>query len=562
MELKNEKLSPLKRFWRLLKPDSREIRNIHIYAVFNGLVTLSLPLGIQAIINLIQGGQVSTSWIVLVVIVVIGLAAAGILQIFQLRITEDLQQKIFTRSAFEFAYRVPRIKLEAIHKYYAPELINRFFDTISVQKGLSKILMEVSVATLQVIFGLLLLSFYHPFFIAFSFVLVLLVLAIFRLTSRRGLETSLEESKYKYQVAHWLEEVGRTSNTFKLAGKSSLPLERTDIVVGKYVNARESHFKVLVQQYSLMVFFKVLVAFGLLFIGGFLVMEQLMNIGQFVAAEIIILLVINSVEKLVLTLETIYDVFTALEKIGQVTDLELEPHKGMDLPETDEGMEVELKNVSFAYPSTESLIIKNLDLMIKSGSRTIIEGGDGSGKSTLLYLVAGMYDLQEGSISYDGYSKGSLNMENLRTMIGDSLGQEQLFEGTIQENIGAGREKATLDNIKWAIKNLFLEDFIRSLPNGKQTKIKPSGENLPKGVVQKILLARAIADKPRLLLLDESFTFLDPVEKTKVINFLFDPKKKWTILCFSNDDGVKQLCNERVLIAGRLESNKITKDDA
>ena len=100
------------RFWLLLKPDKLEIRNVYFYALFNGLVYLSLPVGIQAIINLIQGGQVSTSWIILVIFVILGIALNGILTISQMRIVENLQQKIFTRAAFEFAYRIPRIKLE------------------------------------------------------------------------------------------------------------------------------------------------------------------------------------------------------------------------------------------------------------------------------------------------------------------------------------------------------------------------------------------------------------------------------------------------------------------
>lgn len=205
MEVENKnRITPLQRFWRLLKPDKKEITNIYVYAIFSGLVNLSLPLGIQAIINLIQGGQISTSWIVLVVIVIAGIAITGILQIFQLRITENLQQKVFVRAAFEFAYRIPRIKLESLYRHHAPELMNRFFDTVSVQKGLPKILIDFSTATLQVIFGLLLLSFYHPFFILFSLFLVLLVFTIFRVTAQKGLSTSLDESKQKYKMAYWL----------------------------------------------------------------------------------------------------------------------------------------------------------------------------------------------------------------------------------------------------------------------------------------------------------------------------------------------------------------------
>ena len=228
--------TPLNRLWMLLKPDSLDIRNIYIYAVFSGLVSLTLPLGIQAIVNLIQGGEISTSWVILVIIVVGGVAAAGIMQILQLRITERLQQKIFTRAAFEFAYRIPKIRLEQLYKQYAPELMNRFFDTLTVQKGLPKILIDFTAAALQVVFGLILLSFYHPFFIVFSLVLALLIVAIIQFTARQGLQTSLKESKHKYSVAYWLEEIARAAPSFKLAGQTTLPLNKTNEKVETYEN--------------------------------------------------------------------------------------------------------------------------------------------------------------------------------------------------------------------------------------------------------------------------------------------------------------------------------------
>jgi ABC-type bacteriocin/lantibiotic exporter with double-glycine peptidase domain len=539
--MKNE-LTPMARFWRLLQPDKKEIRNVYAYAIFNGLIGLSLPLGIQAIVNLIQGGQINTSWIVLVVFVVMGVAATGILQIFQLRITESLQQKIFTRAALEFSYRIPRIKLEALYKYHAPELMNRFFDVVSVQKGLSKILIDFSAASLQVIFGLILLSLYHPFFILFSLVLIILVYAIFRFTAKKGLETSLMESKYKYKVVHWLEELARTAQTFKLSGDTSLPLERTDVEVSSYLEARESHFSILVKQYSLMVVFKVVVATGLLAIGGILVMEQLMNIGQFIAAEIIILMVRSSVEKLILSLETIYDVLTSLEKVGQVTDLELEVYEGENLEShcVDCGMDVELKNVVFTYPTKKESILKGVDLKIERSEKLVVTGNNSSGKSTLLHVIAGLYDVQGGYISYGGLSKGNINLNSLRSVIGDSFNQEVLFEGSLLDNISIGRKNADLSSVQWALENVGLNEFVKSLPKGLNSDIEPMGKGLPRSVVQKLLLARSIADKPKLLLIEDSLEHLDVEERHQIANFLFDAKQTWTLVMISTDKSIME----------------------
>ena len=557
MEKNIDNLSPIKRFWKLLKKDKKEIRYVYLYAIFNGFVNLSLPIGIQAIINLIQGGSVSTAWVVLVTFVILGIIFSGLLQISQLKITEILQQKLFARAAFEFAFRIPNIKMAALYKHYAPELMNRFFDIISVQKGISKILIDFSSASIQVVFGLILLSLYHPFFIIFSLILVILVWAIFQYTAKVGLETSLIESKNKYHVAHWLQELARTNVSFKLAGKTSLPLEVTDKRTESYINARESHFKILVKQYSLLVVFKAIVASGLLVIGSLLVMEQQMNIGQFVAAEIIILLVINSVEKLIVSLETIYDVLTSLEKIGQVTDLELENNEGICILDNleENGLKLELNKVSFGYTSDNLSVLSNINVVINPNEKVLLYGDNDSGKSTLMYLMSALYAPSTGFIAYNDLPQGNLKLSTLRNVIGDCLREELLFDGTIYDNIKMGREKATFENIKWAIHNIGLEENIKRLPKGYDTMIDSRGQKFSKGIIDKILLARAIADKPRLLLIKDAFGAISPDERNRIINFLTHKDRCWTLVLASSNEALAPKM-EKIII---LKEGKIEK---
>jgi ABC-type bacteriocin/lantibiotic exporter with double-glycine peptidase domain len=550
--MKDRELTSVKRLWLLMKPDSKDIVNIYIYAFFNGLIALSLPLGIQAIINLIQGGQVNTSWIVLIVFVLLGIIFSGVMQIFQLRITENIQQKIFSRAAFEFAYRIPKIKMEELYRKYAPELMNRFFDTVTIQKGLSKLLLDTSSSMLQVVFGLILLSLYHPFFIIFSFTLLLLLYIIFWFTAPVGLKTSLKESYHKYKVAFWLEEIARTANTFKLAGYTNLPLKKLDIHVDNYLDERENHFKVLLTQYSLLIVFKVIVAAGLLVLGGILVMEQHMNIGQFVAAEIIIILIINSVEKLILSLDNIYDLLTSIDKISEVVELEIEENTGeelnKDLLSKSNGLEVDIMNLNFTYPDYGKATINNVSLHINSGERILISGKSGSGKSSLIQLISGLYKIDSGLITFNGSNLNNLKPDDIRSLIGDCLSQEQLFYGTILENITMGRNNATIDNVRWAIKNLFLEDFINLTPNGLETIITSEGKNLPKSVVKKLLLARCIVDKPKLILLEDAFSEIEAIESKSIIEFLTAEENKWTIVAVSQVKELRKHIDKEIIL--------------
>lgn len=546
-------LSPIRRFWLLLKPDKLEIRNLYLYAIIIGLLNLVLPLGIQSIINLIQGGAVSTSWLMLILLVALAITLSGIMQINQLRITENLQQKIFTRAAFEFTYRIPRIRLEQLYRKYAPELMNRFFDVVSIQKGITKILIDFSAASFSVLFGLILLSLYHPFFIVFSLLLVIIIIAIFWMTMRRGLNTSLEESKHKYNLAHWLEEMARSNTTFKLAGNSNLSMDKTNEHSEKYIEAREKHFSVLRLQYILMVVFKVLVAVGLLLIGGLLVIEQQMNIGQFVAAEIVILLIVNSVEKVIINFETIYDVLTSLEKLGQVVDLELEHDGGMDFQESLNGLEVKINHLSYKYPSENKYALQDINLTISPHERINIQGKNDSGKSTLLYMLAGLVAPTSGAILIDSVPAKNYEYNQLRSQIGAYLRDENLFEGTLLENITLGREKATFDNVKWAIKSLHLENLLENLPDGYNTKILPMGRQFSKSTMAKILIARAIVNKPKVLLFENSFSVFSTEDKAAILEFILHPDHPWTVLISSS----QPLNHNMITRTVQLESGKI-----
>lgn len=530
-------MSPLRRFLNLLQVDRQEILSIYVYALFNGIVTLSLPLGIQAIINLLSGGQMSTSWIILVIFVIAGVALTGVMQIMQLAVTETVQQKIFTRSAFEFAYRIPRLQLEAVEKAYLPELANRFFDTLSVQKGLSKILMDFSSASLQIIFGLILLSLYHPFFILFGLGLVLIIYLIFRYSAPRGLRTSIQESKRKYEVAHWLEELARTMESFKLAGKSPLPLKKTDEVVSEYLVARKQHFRQLLWQYINLVGFKVLIAAGLLLIGGLLVINQQMNIGQFVASEIIIILVLASVEKLIVSMETIYDVLTSIEKIGNVTDLPLEKNGNTtSTGQEDRGVSLSLDSISYTFDDSPDPVLNGLTLELEPGTKVCLSGENGSGKSFLLQIIAGLYSNYQGSIAYNGIPLGNWDKEELRTLIGDSLSREEIFQGTLLENITLGKESILLNEVQEIVEIVGLGKFVESLPKGYDTEMRPEGQNLPKSVRLKIMLARSLSGDPKLLLLEDSFNQLGLDTKARFLDYL--KSKDYTVIAVSNDPKV------------------------
>ena len=302
-----EHTSPVRRLLKLLGTERKEILYIFFYAIVIGLISLVIPLGIQTTVELISGGVFFSSVYLLIALVIIGVILSGGLQVVQISLVEFLQRRIFTKASLEFAFRIPRIKMESIQQNYAPELINRFFDVITIQKGLPKLLIDLSSAIIQILFGLLLISLYHPFFVFFGLILLTMLGLIFYLTGPRGLNSSIEESKYKYKVAQWLEELARALHSFKLAGSTDLPIKKTDYNLNNYLKNRKIHFRVLVTQFSFIVLFKALITGGLLIMGTLLVVDRQITLGQFVASEIVIILILNAVEKIIMYMDVVYD---------------------------------------------------------------------------------------------------------------------------------------------------------------------------------------------------------------------------------------------------------------
>ncbi len=544
-------LTPARRFIRLLSKYRRELRFIVFYAVISGLVSLSLPLGIQAIIGLIAGGAISISWMLLVAVVVLGALFVGLLKLLQLSILEHMQRQVFTDAAIEFAVRIPRLNLEALRKEHLPELVNRFFDTMTIQKGVPKILLEGSTAVLQIFFSLILLSFYHSTFVLSSLLLIGVLVLLFRWTVPLGLRASLELSKYKYKLVHWLEEVSRVSTTFKLAGENRFPIEYTDGLVMKYLDARSRLWRILLMQFSTSVIFRVLVLGIYLVLGSILVMDNQINIGQFVAAEILVIFIVDSVEKLILLHETGYDVLTATEKIGQVSDLPLEREDGVrveDFCDSPQPFSVELRNLSYQYDDAPEPVLKGLTFSIKPGERVAITGYPGAGKSTLMDVLSVTKRDFSGMLLFNGLPKQSINLRSLREHIGDYSSQEDIFSGTILNNITLGRRSVPVQRVLEMAEKVGLTEFIRKSPKGLETELLPSGGNIPRSTITKILIARAIITEPNLLVMEEPLGNLTFRDRLVIGRLLTDRKNRWTFVCATADPLLASLCDRIIVL--------------
>lgn len=549
-----EHLTPLKRLFAMLGKERKDIINIYIYAIVIGIISLSLPLGIQAIIGLVSGGLAFSSVYVLIAVVILGVIVAGIMQIYQLTLVEILQRRVFTKAAFEFTYRIPRVKSEALLGSYAPELMNRFFDIVNVQKALPKVLIDMTAAVIQIIFGILLLSLYHPYFIAFGFLTIFIVVSVIYYNSPKGMETSLAESKYKYKVAQWLEDIARTLYAFKSAGSTNLPMQKMDYLVNNYLKYRKKHYKVLLNLYGNAVFFKAFITGLLLILGTSLVIDRQISLGQFVASEIIIVLVVNSVEKLISGTETVFDLLTAIEKMGHVTDLPLERQNGLQVNfhEQNHGLNIKIQDLRYKYEDGNKYVLKNLNFDIKANESICLTGTNGSGKETLLKLLSAIFTDFEGSISYNGLSIRDINLNSIRDAIERNLASDLIFDGTLLDNIVMERAGITLQDVMWALDNLRMSENISELSEGLNTSMIAGGKRFSESFIAKLSVARCVVEKPKLLMITDIYGELHKAERMSAAAFLTDKNNPWTLITISNDPMVMAAC-DRVIVLNEGE---------
>jgi ABC-type bacteriocin/lantibiotic exporter with double-glycine peptidase domain len=259
---------PLQRIFMLVRSEKRNVYYLYAYAVVSGIINLSLPLGIQALVGLVLGGRLSSSWFILALVVTLGVGLAGVTRLAQLSILENVQRRLFVNTAFLFGKNLVASAYHEKKYNNLKELSTKFFDVITLQKSFTKLLLDFTTSVLQIFFGILLLALYHPLFVAIGVVLVIVVVFILRATWQRGINSSRYESDYKFETAYWLEEIASNRNVFNLQLKRNYHIQRTDTNVYNYLVGRRSHFRVLFTQLMLAVGLKTLLVAALLFVGS------------------------------------------------------------------------------------------------------------------------------------------------------------------------------------------------------------------------------------------------------------------------------------------------------
>ncbi len=539
--------SPEKRLWQLVLSEKRDVATVVLYAIGVGILSLAIPITAMAVVNTTAMATLLQQLIVLCLALLVSLGLAALLRAVQSVVVEYLQQRVFVRVVADLAYRLPRVDLKAYDRHHGPELVNRFFDVLIVQKAAATLLLDGVAVALQMAIGLLLLAFYHHLLLGFELILIGSLAMIVFVLGRGAVSSAIRESRAKYVVAGWMEEMARHPATFKLHGGPRFAQDRADGHAREYLLARQAHFRVLFRQFAFALALQAIASSALLGLGGYLVIDGQLTLGQLVAAEIVVTLVVASFTKLGKQLESYYDLLAAVDKLGHLMELPMERQTGEAHHARTGGASVKIHNVSFSYEVGSRLVVNGFSLTLLPGERVAIVGPNGAGKSTLIDLLFGSRTPTNGHISIDDSDLREIRLQSLREHIAIVKGIE-IFEGTLLDNIRMGREELAIADIRKSLHAVGLLEDVLDLPAGLNTPLGTGGSPLSLGQCERLMLARAIAGQPRLLILDETLDDMDQEVRQQVMPAILGKDARWTLLVITHSQEVSQLCDRQVRI--------------
>ena len=541
-ELRN--LKPFARLMALLKPEWPDLWIVIVFAFVVGLLMLATPMAVEALVNTVAFGRFLQPIIVLALILLTFLAFSAAMRALQTYVVEIIQRRLFARVAGDLAFRLPRARLDATDGVYLPELTNRFFDIVTVQKVAAQLLLDGVSLILAALIGMAVLGFYHPWLLGFDIVMMASIAFIIFILGRGAVSSAVKESKHKYYMASWLEDISRCPTVFRTSGGNDFALERADRLVHEYLEARQKHFHILMRQILFALGLQAVASTVLLGLGGWLVIAGQLTLGQLVAAELIVTAIVGAFAKLGKHMESFYDLLAAVDKLGILFDIPTEPYDGV-LEGQDEGAAaIHVRSVQY-NGKIGPAFRQPLTFELPAGSSIAVLGTSGSGREKLIDLIYALRSPSSGHIAIDDIDPQDLRPDVLRNQVA-VVRDAEIFHGTVEENVHLHRSDVTSADVRNALEKVGLYHEILSLPEGFETKLDASGAPLAGTQKDLLCLARAIAGRPRLLLVDGVLDRLPDEELEYVLNSLLSDTEKCSLLVTTGRRSIAQRLNQLI----------------
>jgi ABC-type bacteriocin/lantibiotic exporter with double-glycine peptidase domain len=534
---------------KFLQLERRILSLVVIYSLVVGLFSLIVPLTVQELVNTFSFAIQPVMIATLAIIMITVLMAVGALKALQYYAVEVLQRRLFVRTAFAMAQKLALIRFQG----FRPRVANYFMETVFMQRALSGLLVDLIHVVVGGVIGMLILIFYHPYFILFNLVLLAGSALIFFILSRGGLRATVEMSHAKYDMLHWIQELSQNLLYVKATDSQALLMEKTDELAKQYIERRRARFAVLLRQFIASVGGQALAHSGALALAGWLLSIDQLTLGQLVAVEVVVGSLLVNFDAVVKSVGQIYFFFTALVELDAFFSLPNDPRQHLPtapVPFPDSktrGIRVICQGAGFLLDG--SSVFEHLDLDVASGEKVAIYARTTTARTSFAKVLAGLELPTSGIISYDGVDLRDLAPDVVNQSRGFMVdAQPSLIDGTIADNIVWRRSYVSYEDVRWALSLTHLHTVIETLPLGLNSNISALGETPASAHILRILLARAILGRPKLLIFDGLIHDMPPALRDAILRRICSKEEPWTVIFVSNDPELTPYVDRRLAL--------------
>jgi putative ABC transport system ATP-binding protein len=534
-----EHLSPWKRAMALVRMDRSDIASIALFTAISSFLSLASPLAVESLVNVVSWGIYLQPLVILALVLLISLTLSALFGILQAVVVEIIQRRQFVRITCDLAHRFPQVDRSQVADSYPREMANRIFDIMTIQKASAVLLLDGINIVVVTAIGMLLLAFYHPFLLGLDIILLFLMAVVTCLLGLGGTSTALKESKIKYSMVHWLQDVIDNPFTFGINGGERLAIERSNLLATDYVLARKAHFKVLMRQLIFVSGLQVLALTSVLGLGGWLVVKGELTLGQLVASELVVTLIMGAFSKSGKSLEKVFDLMAGLDKVGHLLDLETRP----------------TQTIAHVEPGPASINWSELKLSSRDGflaamPKTRVPAGQlfailaADYGDVLTQTLAGLIKPAEGMVQIGECPVTSVAASNQQGRL-LAVAAPELFHATLASAIDLGNASIGTERVREVLHLVGAKEILSQLSDGQETLIESHGYPLSPTRQVRLFLARGLANRPRLLIVDRILDQLSAEDQTALLNVLRSLKSQTTSLVITASNQIAQQCDDR-----------------
>lgn len=531
----------------LLRLERRLLALVVSYSLAIGLFSLIVPLTVQELTNTFAFAIQPVTIVTLAGVMIAALLFVGAFRSLQYYAVEVLERRLFARVAIGMSQQIPQLQVLGFKPRYA----NHFMETVFMQRALSVLLVDLINVVVGGAVGMTILVFYHPYFLLYN-ALLLAGFSVVFLLSHGGLKATIDMSHAKYDTLHWMQEISYNLLHFKATDSRAILMQRTDELVSKYVERRQTRFGILIRQYLGSVGWQAIAHGGLIATAAWLLSIGQLTLGQLVAAEVVVSGLLASFDEVVKRMGHIFYFMTGLKELDFVLSLPKDQASSalsVPLPDpTVHGIRLTCKDLTVHHPAVPA-IFQGFNVEVTPGEKIGIYASSTAAKTALARVLAGLEAPTSGVIRYNGVDLRHIDMAAINRCRGFMIDSHlTLFEGTIEDNIVLGRSYIPYSDVRWALRFAELEEDVDALSEGLKTHIRAPGKILAPTHIMRILLARAVLARPQVLVFDGILHNMQPVLRETLLRRLCSKDEPWSVIFVSNDPNLTPHVDRRLIL--------------